>query len=207
MSYGHVLGYFIYRDTILAQHWDVAEPFKTLFTTVKPKQVLEIGTFNGGLTLLIRDLLDEVGLNDCELKSYDVVSGMSRKALLDSIKNGAKIDFVLKNVFTTDYTQLLEVDEIANYIQQQGTTIVLCDGGNKKNEFSILTKFLKKGDIIMAHDYAYDRQYFEANIRNKVWNWLEIEESDIQDVSNQNGLVPFQQDNFGSVVWVCKIKN
>ena len=201
-----VTGYFIYGDTILAQHHDVAEPFKKLFAEVKPKQVLEIGTFYGGFTLLIRDLLDEAGLTDCELKSYDVVSDMPRNALFNAIKNGAKIDFVLKNVFTSDYTELLEVDEIVYYIQQQGTTIVLCDGGNKKNEFSILTKFLKKGDIIMAHDYAYNTQYFESNIRNKIWNWLEIQESDIQDVSNQNGLFPFHQDNFGSVVWVCKIK-
>jgi len=201
-----VTGYFIYRDTILAQHHDVAEPFKKLFAEVKPKQVLEIGTLNGGLTLLIRDLLDEAGLTHCQLRSYDVVSDMPRNKLFDAIKNGAKIDFVLKNVFTSDYTQLLEVDEVADYIQQQGTTIVLCDGGNKVNEFSILTKFLKKGDIIMAHDYAYNTQYFEAAIRNKIWNSLEIQESDIQEVSNQNGLVPFHQDNFGSVVWVCKMK-
>jgi predicted O-methyltransferase YrrM len=201
-----VTGYFIYQDTIIAQHLDVAEPFKNLFQTVKPSQILEIGTAHGGLTLLIRDLLDEVNLTDCQLTSYDVLD-FPRYGLQNAINGGAKINFILKDVFNHQYSELVEVDEIVNYIQQTGTTIVLCDGGSKKNEFRIISKFLKPGDIIMAHDYAFNQEYFEANIKDKIWNWLEIQDSDIEEPSNQNGLSPFQQDNFTNVVWVCKIKN
>jgi len=201
-----VAGHFFYKDTIISQNPNVAGPFKTLFETIKPNQILEVGTSHGGLTLLLRDLLDESGLSECQLTSYDVLD-FQRYGLDKAINEGAKINFILKNVFNHQYNDLVEIDEIVNYIKQSGPTIVLCDGGSKKNEFKILSKFLKPGDIIMAHDYAANQQYFEENIKDKIWNWLEIQDSDIQEASDENGLTSFQQDNFINVVWVCKIKN
>jgi hypothetical protein len=65
---------------------------------------------------------------------------------------------------------------------------------------------LKKGDIIMAHDYSKNYEYFEQHIKNKIWNWCEITETHIQTSSQINNLVPYMEDEFASVVWVCKIK-
>lgn len=200
-----ITGWYPYKGTTTLQHSDVATYFKTLFETTKPSQVLEIGTSYGGLTLLIRDLLDEVGLIDCDFRSYDVME-TNRYHLEEAIKDGAKIDFRIKNVFNHQYDALIEVDEIKNYIEQPGCTIVLCDGGSKKNEFNILSPYLKPGDIIMAHDYSPTTEYFEEHIHNKVWNWHEIQDSDIQGSIVKYNLEPFMQDDFQKVVWVCKIK-
>ena len=65
---------------------------------------------------------------------------------------------------------------------------------------------LKKGDIIMAHDYSPNSEYFEENINNKIWNWHEIKDTDIEDTVNECNLKPFMQEDFQKVVWVCKIK-
>jgi cephalosporin hydroxylase len=200
-----VTGWYPYKGTTTLQHEDIATHLKVLFKTIKPSQVLEIGTSYGGLTLLVRDLLDEVGLEDADFRSYDVIE-TNRFHLEEAIKNGSKIDFRIKNIFNHQYSELVETDEIKELLHRPGPSIIMCDGGSKKNEFRILSPFLKPGDIIMAHDYSPSPEYFEEHISNKVWNWHEIQDSDIQESVEQYNLEPFMQEEFQKVVWVCKIK-
>lgn len=197
-----VTGWFNYRDIVTQQHANVWQTFKKLFENTKPKQILEIGTASGGLTLMLRDILDEISLNECKIRSYDVID---KHYLKEHIENGVQIDVRIKNLFNHQYNDLIN-DEIVEYIQRQGVTIVLCDGGSKKNEFNIISEFLKEGDIIMAHDYSPDVNYFNENIKDKIWNWLEISDSDIIDACNKHNLNPFMDDEFKQVVWVCRIK-
>lgn len=202
-----VTGWFPYRGTTTHQHSEVGNKLKQLFEATNPSQVLEIGTANGGLTILIRDLLDEVNLNSTPLRSYDINPDHSRYEMNKAIEEGANIDFRLKNIFNHPYSELVEVDEIAEFIQRPGRTIVMCDGGSKKNEFRILAPLLKAGDIIMAHDYAPNPEYFSEFIDGKIWNWLEIQDEDINEVVNTYNLQPYMQEVMQEVVWVCKIKN
>jgi len=168
---------------------------------------LEIGTSHGGLTLLIRDVLDKVSLPDTPLRSYDVIEA-ERHWLTKRIENGGNIELIIKNVFNHPYDQLDEVngEEIIEFIQRPGCSIVMCDGGSKKNEFKILSEYLKSGDIIMAHDYSQDEEYFKEHILDKIWNWMEIQESDIEESVLKHNLEPFMAKEFQDVVWVCKIK-
>lgn len=195
-----ITGYFTYKGLTIMQHKDVAIQFEKLITEIKPKRILEIGTSSGGLTLLLRDLLDNNGFESTELRTYDV---NDPQYLYQHKKN---IDIRVKNVFNHQYNELTEKDEVIDFITQEGPTIVLCDGGSKINEFNILSQYIKKGDIIMAHDYSKNNEYFEQNIKNKIWNWCEITESHIQVSSQINNLVPYMEEEFASVVWVCKIK-
>ena len=77
-------------------------------------------------------------------------------------------------------------------------------GGLNKN--NILSNYIKRGDIIMAHDYAYDIDKYQKDIQYKIWNWCEITESDISEASIRNNLTNYSQEIFDNVVWVCKIK-
>ena len=185
-----ITGWYPYKGTTTLQHEDIATPLKKLFETIKPSQVLEIGTSYGGLTLLVRDLLDEVGLKNTDFRSYDVME-TNRFHLEEAIKNGSKIDFRIKNIFNYPYSELVEVDEIKELLHRPGPSIIMCDGGSKKNEFKILSPFLRPGDIIMAHDYSPSSEYFETHINNKVWNWLEIQDLDIQESVEKYNLEPF----------------
>lgn len=202
-----ILGTNPYKNTMMGQHPNITTSFRQLFETVKPTQILEIGTYKGGLTLLIRDILNEIGLEDSEIKTFDVDQHIERQYFLDCIENGVKIKFQIKNIFSQNYISLVDEEEIISYINQAGTTIVLCDGGNKKQEFNLLSKYLKVGDIIMAHDYAPNQEYFENYMMNKVWNWCEILDVDVYDVSTKENLVPMLYDEFLQVAWMCKIKN
>ncbi len=68
-----VKGHTSYKGLTAQQHNDAFDVFKTFITEIKPKRVLEIGTAGGGLTLFIRDTLNEIGLQDTPIKSFDVV--------------------------------------------------------------------------------------------------------------------------------------
>jgi len=195
-----ITGYFVYKGLTIMQHNDITLQFEKLILEIKPKRILEIGTSSGGLTLLLRDLLDNNGFENTELRTYDI---NDPQYLYQHNKN---IDIRVKNIFNHQYDELMEKEEIIDFITQDGPTIVLCDGGSKINEFNILSHHIKKGDVIMAHDYSKDHEYFEQNIKNKIWNWCEITESHIQGSLQINNLVPYMEDEFASVVWVCKIK-
>jgi hypothetical protein len=204
---GGLSGWFAYKGILTMQHETIEEVLKTLFETTKPSQVLEIGTSNGGLTLIIRNTLDELNLTSTELITYDVA--LVPAGELDKLmENGSKMKRFVKQIFKNDYSDLIE-DEVApmlEYIQQSGTTIVMCDGGYKIGEFNILSRYLKPGDIIMAHDYSPNHEYFTEHIKEKIWDWLEIQDIDIEGAVVRNNLEPFMENEFRNVVWVCKIK-
>lgn len=199
----NITGWFNYNGIVTQQHTNVENVFKVLFENIKPSRILEIGTANGGLTLLIRDLLNKISMENTDIRTYDVVN---KNYLSEYIEKGLKIDSRIKDIFNHSYNELIEIDEISSYIQSDGVTIVLCDGGSKKNEFRLLSDYLKVGDIIMAHDYSPNETYFQEHINNKVWNWLEIQDSDIDESCISNNLKPYMEDDFRKVVWVCKIK-
>lgn len=199
----NITGYFVYRDLMIMQHTSIEEKFTKLLTESKPNKVLEIGTSTGGLTLLLRDILDKNGMETTRLISYDVNDPIY---LRHYVNEGSNIELKVENIFSCQYDKLENGQEVVDIITSEGATLVLCDGGSKKNEFRILSDYLKVGDVIMAHDYAPNETYFKEHINNKVWNWMEIQDSDINESCVKNNLVPYMEDDFRQVVWVCKIK-
>lgn len=174
------------------------EAFYNLLNEVKPSRILEIGTAMGGFTMFLKLTCNDLHLN-IPILSYDIHGRQEHSALIES-----GVDVRIENVFNDNYSEVKQ--EIIDYIQQDGTTLVLCDGGWKIGEFNLLSKFIKQGDIIMAHDYASTTDYFNNHINLKFWNWLEIQDSDIQGAVSNNNLEPFMQEQFTQAVWVCKIK-
>jgi hypothetical protein len=165
---------------------------------VKPKRILEIGTSLGGFTQFLKFTSDKLGL-DTHILSLDI----TRLNWYDEITDMG-IDLRIENIFLNDYQDIPQ--EYKNFIQGEGLTVVLCDGGDKKREFRVLSKFLKRGDLILAHDYAYNNQIFNERVYKKIWNWHEISESDIFDACKENELVDYNRETFESVVWICKKK-
>lgn len=198
-----ITGFFNYRNLTTMQHIDVKEKFLKLLMELRPQKVLEIGTASGGLTLLIRDLLDDIGLTETIIETYDV---NHPNYLQNYVDNGSKININVKNIFNHNYNQMIDGDAVINFIKSEGTTLVLCDGGSKINEFNLLSDYLKVGDVIMAHDYSPNKNYFENTLLDKIWNWMEIQDSDIIECCTKNNLLPYMEDDFKQVVWVCKIK-
>ena len=102
---------------------------------------------------------------------------------------------------------------IGEIIAQPGTTLVLCDGGNKVQEVALYAPFLKKGDFIMAHDWARDRAHHKQLKESGTWcsweSWWDeapIDAGDRQGLKRpceMNGVVQVYSDEFDGVAWFC----
>ena len=179
------------------QFHDVYQVFYDFINEVKPKRILEIGTALGGFTMFLKTVTDELNLKT-DILTFDI---NSRPWYDDMRKKG--IDVRVEDIFG-DFSEI--PTNIKKFIQSEGVTIVLCDGGWKIGEFNLLSNFIKNGDFILAHDYCLDKITFEKEINNRIWNWCEIIEEDISESSKVNNLEFYNQDIFSKVVWVCKTK-
>jgi len=185
----------------MQQKPEVSGAFEKLLKEIKPKQIVEIGTAGGGTTLSIRETLDEIGLEKTDIKSFEV---KEHKWFPEMRKRN--IEIIVENIFSHSYKEIEKPEMVESFIGREGTTLVLCDGGSKVYEFIILSKYLKSGDIIMAHDYVDTKENFLENYRDKIWNWREIGEEDIKETCEKYNLKSFMKETFDKVVWVCKIK-
>lgn len=192
-------GYISYRGYAAMQHADAVLVFSDFIREVRPERILEIGTAHGGLTLAMRDLLNEAGLSASAVRSFDVVD----RLWYDTIRS-YNIEIIVDNVFAPHFVELTKPELIQPFIQGEGTTVVLCDGGYKIREFNLIAPYLKVGDYIMAHDYVDTEENFRNNFFDKIWNWQEIKESDIQVACDQHQLADCHKAAFNAVAWVCK---
>jgi|LakMenEpi03Aug12_release.lakeMendotaPanAssembly.Ray.scaffolds.fasta_scaffold15717_4 hypothetical protein len=196
-------GGFAYGYLFMSQHKDTPEIFKKFLSIIRPSRILEIGSFHGGLTLLLRDILDDINLKNSPIITYDI----NDQEFLKPLVVDRNVEVKTKNLFNYDNNSFISIDaenELGSIIQQDGLTLVLCDGGCKKCEYNAIAPLLKNKDIIMAHDYSPNLEYFEQKMKDKIWNWMEINDNDIYEVSTKYNLTPFQQELLLNIAWNCR---
>ena len=180
------------------QSHNVYQIFYDFISEVKPKRILEIGTALGGFTEFLKIITDELELNT-KILSYDISEIPWYHQMIEK-----GIDVRVENIFNEDWSGVKQ--EVVDFVKQDGVTIVLCDGGWKIGEFKIFSKLIKEGDYILAHDYSFSKEVYETEIKDKIWNWCEITESDIEQSVIDNNLKSYNQNKFSQAVWVCKLK-
>lgn len=180
------------------QHHNVYQIFYNFINEIRPSRILEIGTALGGFTMFLNIICKELEL-PTNIRTYDI----NPNNWGESMKNSG-IDLRIDNIFSKDWDS---VDpEVVNYIQSEGVTIVLCDGGWKKGEFNILSDYIKEGDFILAHDYAESKDVFENSIKNRVWNWHELCYDDVKEPIIRNNLKEYKKEIFANAAWLCTQK-
>jgi hypothetical protein len=187
-------GFTHYKGFRAAQHGDFPTVFGPFLEEQKFDIIIEIGTLNGGLTRYLRDASP-----NSRIISYDICNQPEHTQLIE-----CGIEVKIVNIFGDKEVTNQEALDI---LQLSGKKLFLCDGGNKPNEFNILSQYVRSGDFIMGHDYAKSSKYFREHINGKVWNWLELEDTQIAVACSMYNLVDYKSDLFQSIVWVCKTKN
>lgn len=153
--------------------------------------IIEIGTYNGGLTSWLYDNKNPNAM----VVSYDIDGSINHT-------NRTDIDFRIEDCFAEK-----SFKEIISYIQRPGKTLVVCDGGDKPKEFSIFSEYLKSGDVIIAHDYAKNPEYWK--FVTDYWQWpyeSDTNYDSIKDAIIKNGLEPYRDDEFNFYLWTSYIK-
>ncbi len=201
MENNTVIGHTFYKGLTAQQHPNFYPILKNFLSNVRPSQVLEIGTAGGGFTLATRDILNKIGLESSLIKSFEVIDQPQYEELRN--KN---IEINIENIFDPSYFNLEKPEKIIPYIQNEGVTVVFCDGGHKIGEFNMIAPYLKSGDFILAHDYIDTWENYQENFKGKIWDWCEVEEKYLKEVSQKENLISFYQEEFSKIVWVCKQK-
>lgn len=153
--------------------------------------IIEIGTYNGGLTSWLYDNKH----SDAMVVSYDIDGAINHT-------NRTDIDFRVEDCFEEK-----TFNDIISYIQRPGKTLVVCDGGDKPKEFNIFSEYLKSGDVIIAHDYAKNPEYWK--FVTDYWQWPYASDTNydsIKDAIIKNGLEPYRDDEFNFYLWTSYIK-
>jgi cephalosporin hydroxylase len=184
---------FCFLGTELSQNINMPLVLNSFLETVKPKTIIEIGTFKGGLSVLFQ--IYSISYKS-KFVTYDIKDYVVNTNLFDFLK----IDRKKCDVFSEQ-----TIEEIISLIQSEGTTVVFCDGGNKIKEVNFFGNYLKIGDYILAHDYSKDDNTFKNEIQNKIWDWCEIKDSDIEEVCKTNNLQKVFLE-FETVAATCRIK-
>lgn len=197
-----VISSFNYKGTYPSQHPDTPDVMYKLLEQVRPNTILEIGTYHGGFTLIIHDHLQTLGLS-APIYTYDLRIGEHRDVLDERIAQGYPIYFSSENLFSSDYSSIVKVEEVSSIIKREGTTVVFCDGGKKIQEVKLLTPLLKKGDYILAHDYSKTQEYFDTYIKDIFWPSTEITGEQLQDTIQEYNLTPIMEEELQAIVWGC----
>ena len=153
------------------------------------KNVVEIGTYNGGLTSWVFDN------TDAKLISYDIDGTINHT-------NRTDIDFRVDDCFKEQAFK-----DIIELIQSEGRTLVLCDGGDKPKEFNTFSKYLKQGDVIMAHDYSESNE--EWLEKTNYWQWpyeADTHPHSIENGIKENNLEPYKYEEMKFLLWASYIK-
>ena len=193
-----------YKGILTQQNPNVFNVFKDFLGKESFDYIIEIGTSYGGLSLF---LYEQSLVYNSKFISYDWLDFKKSKwsNRTDKLKKlfSGKIpfDFRNKNVFEKS-----TIKEISN-ILSNNKCLLLCDGGDKPEEFRIYSKYLTKNSYIMAHDYAKDKKHFNEKISKNVWGWFEIQDSDIQPSIDKEKLTKSDYYNsFENIAWVQCIK-
>ena len=179
---------FIVDGTEAQQHGDVGRAFCRLcaycsYLKIDIVRIIELGTGSGGLTAWLARTFAA-----CKIVTYDHTEPPFLDVL---IKMG--IECRHADVFS-------QASEVAHRIAMPGGTLLLCDGGSKVQEVRRFARYLKGGDIVMAHDYR------PTKTSPAFWRSCEIIEADIAATCKRYRLKPILQDVMLRVGWLSRIK-
>lgn len=121
------------------------------------KSIVEIGTGNGALTLVL-------GLWACRLNLILLTLDINPSQAEPISK---VLDKLSVKRITLDEFSPVAIDSIRKHIGQE-PCLMICDGGNKPRELNLWASMLPKGSIITGHDWT-----------------VEIQESDVKDMEER----------------------
>jgi GT2 family glycosyltransferase/23S rRNA U2552 (ribose-2'-O)-methylase RlmE/FtsJ len=184
-------GFLTYKNILLAQTPNIVKEFSKILYEFDT--IIEIGFNRGGLSIWLNDNKRE----STKLICYDITNEFNQ------VSTEEGIDFRIKDCYSNS-----SINEIKREIIKGGRTLVLCDGGDKNFEFNTFSRFIKKGDVIMCHDYCENQNDYH-NITSRI-EWPTEGESfyeSIKDSIKDNNLLPYKYDEFKNVLWGSFIKD
>lgn len=185
---------FIYYKNILTAQLPSTLDFLTkIISENNFETIIEIGSNRGGLTLWLNDN------KNVNSKIYTFEIYPEAPLFKNSDLDG---ELIIGDVFSEHVSSI-----ITNLLKNSQQCLLLCDGGNKNQEFNFFSKFLKQNDVIMLHDY-FDNQDEYFSIQQQT-GWETPPESDLNSISESlriNKIEPYNYELGKKSLWGSFIK-
>jgi cephalosporin hydroxylase len=157
--------------------------------------IIEIGTYNGGLSSYVFDSKND----ECKFVTYDIDGEIN---IAKNKRND--IDFRIGDCFEEK-----QFNEIIDLIKRKDKTLLICDGGDKVQEFNLFSKYLKIGDVVIIHDYKHDTSNDLWNQICEFWQWPYGHQSSYEDIKHsifENGLEEYKNKESNFFLWGSFVK-
>ena len=119
----------------------------------KINNIIEFGTGCGALTLLF-------GMAMIQRKGNVYTFDLNKPwESWHKAKQGLPVHYTQLDIFEHE-------KQIKDLLQEGKQTLLFCDNGNKPKEVNVFSKYLKKGDLIIAHDWNQEIKH--ENIKNLI---------------------------------------
>jgi len=181
-----------YKGLELEQDVNTLDVFRDFLSKEKFDVIIELGTKYGGLTQFLTELHNNI-------HTFDIGNYM----------NSAQIDYLLASGTMIYIEDIFETNTVSNLMQNNKRILLLCDNGNKIREVQRFTPYLKKHDVILAHDYFPTENdvyhvvgppaYGDKPKTVRRWSSHEISDKDV----DYDVLEPFFAKEFEAVFWLC----
>lgn len=153
--------------TPIRQTWYDLFFINELITNIQFDHFIELGTYQGGLTVFLGLHALSQGVN---VITFDIRQEPGNKGWM-CFKFILPITFYQLNVFSE------EVLKIVDKKMKTGRSLLILDGGDKPKDFITYAPLLRGGDVVLIHDkgkYIFDYQ--------------------VNNIAEENGLIPFYQE-------------
>jgi len=175
-----------YKGVAVGQRREAFVVLGEIIEDYQPELIVEIGYWNGGLSLFLSDL--EV----CPVYSFDINK--------DRVSNKPEnLNFLIRDCWSQ------ETKDFIHALSENKKTLWLIDGGDKQKEFNFYCDIVKANEIIMTHDFAPDLEGANYLKQNNIWYWWESKLEGL-DLTNFR-----KHDDFESIwkstVWGAFVKN
>ena len=163
---------------------ELAKLYELLCQT-HPKRIVEFGTWLGLVTTVFGSWASDF---NATVLSLDVRLFVPLRTLLVLTKY--PVVLLQENEYKADS---LALKRIAEYLDSEDKHFVYCDGGNKKRELWLYSRFLRSGDIIACHDYNRTKEDDTGLCFNPETERVYLE--DVKKIQERVNLVPLWGDD------------
>ena len=175
-----------YKGVAVGQRKEAFIVLEKIIKDYQPELIIEIGCWNGGLSLFLSDL------DVCPVYSFDVNP-------VKNVSPSENLNFLTKDCWTQ------ETKGFIHSLSKNKKTLWLIDGGDKEKEFNLYSDIVKGKEIVMSHDFAPDSDGANYLEQNNIWYWWESKLEGL-DLTNFRKHDDFE-NIWKSAAWGAFVKN
>lgn len=198
---GRGIGNVSYFGLQMAQNQNAIIVWDTFFKYLAHEKIdvgriIELGTGAGGFSVLLSVYCQTVGADFITYDFDEKQWPLKHKELFRRLQVDRRL---------TDLDQPETIKEISDLIEQDGTTILLCDA-RKVKDWQDFAEHLKPGDFIASHDYAPSQDYFVTHMVGRIWSHIYLQDREIESICREHNLEPVSPEMFLTAAWTCRRK-